>query len=723
MKRILLISIIAIGLAQDSRASAVGNLVWNPGNIAPNGTTNWDKVTSNWYDSNLVANVAFTDRDSVIFDVNGLNYSTVALADLLSPSNVVVDTTFFDYSFVSSSGGKLTNVCSLAKVGPGKLMVDADCVITNLVSIEEGGTLQLGNGAARGTLGNGVPGYTAPITNNGILALFRGTSTVYFFSNNLSGPGVLFSTNTGSANAAIHMRGTNTMTGTLIPSGGIIGYKEPWTFGSPSDIYVIASTNNARLQFSNNIVVSCPIVISNLNGDQNTRASLMSFSGTNTIDGNIRISGNAAANTAWLGLYGQGAGHQELNVNGSISDYDSGNRFNGRLWLRGTSTAGICKLRGTINLPAAQLFKDDAVTWTIYSSGNSAAGIVLGAAAPTTGAGRVNLAIANALPQANLTLNTATLDLGGFDQTIGALIGDPTATGGIITNSSTTSDALLTIIAYGGNYYGSIKDSGTTGKIKVKILSPGAPVTQGLYGNCTYSGTTILDSATAIALGNSGLPNSTPIEMGKGSSIDLTNKTDRTFTLGAAQTLKTDGNNYFAGNFVSQGRIEMKVDKTGDIVANDRINAVGDTQGRPGNITYGGTLALTITGEALTAADSFKLFSSTNTYSGAFTSISPTTPGTGFAWNTYTLTADGTLRIMATSQPDLTSEVLGAGTQLHLSWPTDHTGWTLQGQTNAVGIGITANWHDVPGSYLSNETYIPIDPANGSVFFRLVYQP
>jgi fibronectin-binding autotransporter adhesin len=713
MKRVILISMIAIGLAQSSWASAVGNLLWYP-STAPSPSSTWDTSSANWYDTNLTSNVAFAQGDSVIFDDSDNTYSAVTLSGVLNPSNVVVTATWFDYSLGSTSGGKLTNVCSLTKKGYGALVLDADCVITNAIVIEEG-TLQVGNGAARGTLGSGAPGYTAPITNNGTLALFRGTSTVYFFSNNLSGPGALFSTNTGGANAAIHMRGTNTMTGTLIASGGIIGYKEPWTFGSPSDIYIIASTNNARLQFSNNIVVSCPIVVSNLSGDLNTRASLMSFAGTNTINGNIRISGNVAANTAWLGLYGQGAGHQELNVNGSISDYDSGNPFNGRLWLRGTSTAGICKLYGTINLPAAQLFKDDVGTWTIYSGGNSAASTVLGASAPTTAAGRLNLAAANALPQANLTLNTATLDLGGFDQRIGALNGDPAATGGIITNSSTTSDSLLTIIAYGGNYYGSIKDSGSTGKIGVKILNPGSPTTEGLYGTCTYSGATILDFATAIALGNSGLPNSTPIEMGNGSTIDLINKTDHTFTLGAAQTLKADGTVHVNGNLVNQGTIECKIGKSGTVVSSDQV--VVSSQ-----LIYGGTLKLDLSGDALNASDSLKLFTATNSYSGAFSSIDPTTPSGGYAWNTNTLTADGTLRIFSTSQPTVSSEVVSSGTQLHLAWPTDHTGWVLQSQTNAVG-GLTTNWHDVPGSSLSNEIYIPIDQANQSVFYRLVYQP
>jgi hypothetical protein len=58
--------------------------------------------------------------------------------------------------------------------------------------------------------------------------------------------------------------------------------------------------------------------------------------------------------------------------------------------------------------------------------------------------------------------------------------------------------------------------------------------------------------------------------------------------------------------------------------------------------------------------------------------------------------------------------------QLTLSWPSSYTGWTLQGQTNNPSVGITTNWHDVPGSTATNEFIIPIGHANGSVFFRMI---
>ena len=82
----------------------------------------------------------------------------------------------------------------------------------------------------------------------------------------------------------------------------------------------------------------------------------------------------------------------------------------------------------------------------------------------------------------------------------------------------------------------------------------------------------------------------------------------------------------------------------------------------------------------------------------------------------------GTLSIVtgvATNPTNITAVVSG-GT-MALSWPSDHTGWRLEAQTNAWGIGVTTNWSTVSGSTSTNQMQFPIGVGNGSVFFRLVY--
>jgi hypothetical protein len=62
--------------------------------------------------------------------------------------------------------------------------------------------------------------------------------------------------------------------------------------------------------------------------------------------------------------------------------------------------------------------------------------------------------------------------------------------------------------------------------------------------------------------------------------------------------------------------------------------------------------------------------------------------------------------------------------KLQLSWPPDHQGWRLQIQTNPLAAGLApnpTNWATVPNSTNVMATNVMINPANGSVFLRLVY--
>jgi hypothetical protein len=63
---------------------------------------------------------------------------------------------------------------------------------------------------------------------------------------------------------------------------------------------------------------------------------------------------------------------------------------------------------------------------------------------------------------------------------------------------------------------------------------------------------------------------------------------------------------------------------------------------------------------------------------------------------------------------------LDAG-QLHLAWPMDHTGWHVEVQTNELSVGLGTNWIRLLNSTGVNDIFIPIAPAERSVFFRLGY--
>jgi hypothetical protein len=80
--------------------------------------------------------------------------------------------------------------------------------------------------------------------------------------------------------------------------------------------------------------------------------------------------------------------------------------------------------------------------------------------------------------------------------------------------------------------------------------------------------------------------------------------------------------------------------------------------------------------------------------------------------------------VPVTVNPNPTNIVFSvAGNELTLTWPTDHIGWQLQAQTNTLSVGIGTNWVNVSGTSTTNQVVIPVNPNDGSVFYRLKYQP
>jgi hypothetical protein len=83
------------------------------------------------------------------------------------------------------------------------------------------------------------------------------------------------------------------------------------------------------------------------------------------------------------------------------------------------------------------------------------------------------------------------------------------------------------------------------------------------------------------------------------------------------------------------------------------------------------------------------------------------------------LSNEVSVRPVATNPPAL-NYALTAG-QLQLDWPTDHTGWRLEVQTNSLATGLGTNWATVLNSTGTNLLVIPPSLTNGSVFYRLAY--
>jgi alpha-mannosidase len=139
-----------------------------------------------------------------------------------------------------------------------------------------------------------------------------------------------------------------------------------------------------------------------------------------------------------------------------------------------------------------------------------------------------------------------------------------------------------------------------------------------------------------------------------------------------------------------------------------------------GQVSYSGRLVVTNLAGTLAAGDRFRLFRGAS-FSGKLSGIVPSAPGAGLAWDTSQLTVDGSLGVRAVSTGPMSLSFSISGDSLSLSWPSDHTGWRLQMQTNTSSVGLGTNWVDVPDSVNTNRMIFPLYKANTNTFFRLVY--
>jgi hypothetical protein len=179
-------------------------------------------------------------------------------------------------------------------------------------------------------------------------------------------------------------------------------------------------------------------------------------------------------------------------------------------------------------------------------------------------------------------------------------------------------------------------------------------------------------------------------------------------------------------------------------------NPSGQTPGQ-----FGGTLVISnTTGAPFQAGQVFRICAyyfggdiiGTGISTNAYPIIDPPTPGPGLAWDIGQITATGNLgvRSISTSPVTLTNSfVFGTNTVLagtnnvltntlviHLTWPGDHTGFSLLQQLSSITNGLGTNWNVTANFYsmTNNEVWItnnlPLPTNNGSVqFYRLRFPP
>jgi autotransporter-associated beta strand protein len=137
------------------------------------------------------------------------------------------------------------------------------------------------------------------------------------------------------------------------------------------------------------------------------------------------------------------------------------------------------------------------------------------------------------------------------------------------------------------------------------------------------------------------------------------------------------------------------------------------------NLILNGSCTVKITGtNNLAVGNTYPLVNYSGNLTGSFANFQLQMPD-GLAGALVNYPHQVAVRVISITSPTLSAAVSDG--QLQLNWPQDHTGWTLQTQTNSLDTGLGTNWVDVTNLIFTNQLIIPLDSANGSSFFRLKY--
>lgn len=692
-------------------ADVAGNIITNNSTIALNVTATgtpyiWKGNVNNNWDIAATANWFYSGNSSVYIDANPVRFDDTAslfnvnLAANVSPTSIFITNSQNAYTF---GGSDSILAGSLVKTGTNTLTLAVTDSSGGGITISAG-TLIVGDGTTNGAVTAGS------IADNDVLefAETNGACSVP-----ISGSGsveVNAANDTGSG--VYTLGGLNSYLGNTIVSGGMLdaGSQIPAVAGGG---ILIVNTN----------------AVLNVNGQSLTVNGL---SGNGTVDNQAAATatftvGANNTNTTFAGTISNTAGAVSLSKDGTGTIFLTGtNYFEGMLTFNG----------GIVN---AASFSDYADAGTA-NSGPSAIGVRY---------------------YSNDSGDKGQYDSGG---TVGLLF-----QGGTLQYTGSTPQetdrqiriqdgATATIDASGSNpgatLYWSFGD--IAGGNANLFETPGARTLQ-LTGSNTGTNTfdiQITDQAantTAVTKSGAG----TWYMFGASAAIPNCNYySGLTSVSGGILFISTTHNDY-------NGAVPP-VSITGSAADSDGLGPFSISDGATLGVIYGGDSAdypalmgtLTV-GSSAGAKLEFEnipggkaMVSATNTiFRGTGTIICPTnnlTPGTyplltyGKLSGSYTLAAmpgpfyygltnDGvnidlevaTTPFVNTNPTNIVFAV--ANGQMTLSWPTDHTGWQLQAQTNSLATGLGTDWFDVSNSTTTNQVTVPINLTSGCVFYRLVY--
>ena len=516
------------------------------------GTVSVPLLTSGLLASPLGA--ASSASSNLVFDGGDLQYTgpTVSIdrGATLNAGGGTVEITSATSTLTLSGSIRGTSGGNLTKAGNGTLLLTGANSFDGATTISAG-NLQVGNGGAAGSLSVGA------VTNNAALTFNRSDS--FSVANSITGSGNL--TNNGSG--TLTLAGTNSYDGLTVANSGTLTLDNSGALGNSSSVLVTSTTGGAlggtRVAMNSGVVTPSSTSLSLPSSGSTVRSTLYA-NGPSAWSGPITLNGDGTI------AFGSGGGF--LTVSGAINSPG----FTGILQLRGTGVNGFGgAVDGVVNLGAASTVQvHDGTTWTVNSVGNAwgSSQIALG----TLALGQNNALPAGATVRLG-AVGPAALDLAGFNQQIGGLVTEGSVTNGTIGNSSTLSDSTLIVSSASPSSFGGIiKDVLGSGTHKLNLAVVGNTLT--LSNANTYSGTTTVSGGTLALGGGGSISDSSFINLSAGSVLDVSTRTDATFTVPVSQTLA--GNGTVKGtNLVLNGSIMPGNDGIGTLSCSGALTVNG----------------------------------------------------------------------------------------------------------------------------------------------------
>ena len=582
-----------------------------------------------------------------------------------------------------------------------------------ITSITSGAVLDL-NGFSLGVAepltlnGTGITAGGALTNSSATAATFSGLLTLGSASSVVANAGAINLSNTGTVTGAfgLTLGGTTggslssilgTAAGTLTKAG-----TGTWTISGASTYTGITTISAGTLKLgASSSGTSSPLgtaagattvaagAVLDLAGFSITTTEPLTINSTGISNGGA-LANSGAAGTTYAGVITFQTAASIIGESGTIAITGTIASSATAITLGGSAGGSI----STVIAGARTMTKIGSGTWT-FSGANTYSGATAVNGGTLRAGGTLNAFGTNS---AYTLANTAgvTLDLAGFNNTIGSLTGGGTTGGNVILGTGT-----LTI---GSNntspaaYAGIISGTGGITKSGTGILI--------LAGDNTYSGLTTVNTGT-LKLGASGGGTNTPLGTAAGATsvtsgavLDLNG-----FTLGTAEPLTLNGTGLAAGGaltnsvatavtysgLITLGSATSIVASSGAITLSNTGTITGSTFGLTLGGTVGGSLASIIgtgTGTVTKAGTSTWTLSGASTYTG-ITTISAGTlklGAAGNATNTPLGTIGGITSVTSGAALDLNGFTLGTAEPLTLNG----TGITAGGAlTNSAATAVT----------------------------------